>query len=49
VIPATAVIRDGAGIIRVVSFDRGWAVFNNERPGVLVAVCLGTARLDARR
>ncbi len=49
VIPATAVIRDGAGITRVVSFDHGWAVFNNERPGVLVAVCLGKALLDARR
>ena len=40
VIPTTAVIRDDAGRTRVVSFDHGWAVFNNERPGVLVAVCL---------
>lgn len=41
VIPSTAVIRDGSGRTRVVSFDHGWAVFNNERPGELVAVCLG--------
>lgn len=41
VIPATAVIRDQAGRTRLVSFDRGWAVFNRERPGQLVAVCLG--------
>lgn len=41
VIPTTAVIRDRAGATRVVSFDHGWAVFNNERPGELVAVCLG--------
>jgi hypothetical protein len=47
VIPATAVIRDGAGITRVVSFEHGWAVFNDERPGVLIAVCLGRARLAA--
>jgi len=40
VIPSTAVIRDGSGRTRVVSFDHGWAVFNRERPGVLVAVCL---------
>jgi len=40
VIPTTAVIRDDAGRTRVVSFDHGWAVFNNERPGELVAVCL---------
>ena len=41
VIPTTAVIRDAVGETRVVSFDHGWAVFNNERPGDLVAVCLG--------
>jgi hypothetical protein len=44
VIPSTAVIRDAAGRTRVVSFDHGWAVFNNERPGELVAVCLGPER-----
>ena len=49
VIPATAVIRDSAGITRVVSFEHGWAVFNNERPGVLVAVCVGKAPLDGHR
>ena len=44
VIPAAAVIRDGHGRTRVVSFEHGWAVFNNERPGELVAVCLGRPR-----
>lgn len=41
IIPTSAVIRDRAGRTRVVSFEHGWAVFNNERPGELVAVCLG--------
>jgi hypothetical protein len=41
VVPASAVIRDGKGRLRLVSFDRGWEVFSNERPGTLVAVCLG--------
>lgn len=41
VIPTSAVIRDAAGRTRIVTFDEGWAVFNNERPGELVAVCLG--------
>jgi len=48
VIPATAVIRDRAGRTRLVSFDRGWAVFNKERPGELVAVCLGRPRAGGR-
>ena len=47
VVPTTAVIRDQAGQTRVVSFDRGWAVFNNERPGHLVAVCLGPGTATA--
>lgn len=44
VIPASAVIRDEYGRTRLVTFDHGWAVFNNERPGELVAVCLGRPR-----
>lgn len=44
VIPTSAVIRDAHGRTRVVTFERGWAVFNNEQPGELVAVCLGRAR-----
>jgi hypothetical protein len=44
VIPSTAVIRNEAGRVRLVSFDHGWAVFNDERPGELVAVCLGRPR-----
>lgn len=48
VIPESAVIRDGAGRTRVVSFDYGWAVFNRERPGQLVAVCLGPSHSSRR-
>ncbi len=44
VIPATAIIRDLDGRTRLVSFDHGWAVFKRERPGELVAVCLGRPR-----
>lgn len=44
VIPAAAVIRDAQGRTRVVSFDHGWAVFNDERPGDLIAVCIGRPR-----
>ncbi|PWN03197.1 hypothetical protein DJ010_08740 [Nocardioides silvaticus] len=44
VIPASAIIRDGNGRTRVVSFDHGWAVFKKERPGELVAVCLSRPR-----
>jgi len=44
VVPRTAVIRDADGRTRLVSFDRGWAVFNGDRAGELVAVCLGPDR-----
>ena len=44
VIPTSAVIRDAHGRTRLVSFDRGWAVFNNEQPGELIAVCIGRPR-----
>ncbi|KAA1427675.1 hypothetical protein [Nocardioides antri] len=47
VIPTTAVIRDAVGRTRLVTFDEGWAVFNNERPGELVAVCLGRERTES--
>lgn len=39
-IPASALIRTSQGELRQVSFDEGWAVYNGERPGTLVAVCL---------
>ncbi len=48
VIPATAVIRYRSGHTKVVSFERGWAVFNNEQPGELVAVCLGRPASGSR-
>lgn len=48
VIPTTAVIRNASGRIKVVSFDHGWAVFNGERPGELVAVCLGRPHAAGR-
>ena len=44
VIPGSAIIRDGKGRVRLVSFDHGWAVFNKERPGQLIAVCMGRPR-----
>lgn len=39
VIPGHALLRDGAGRVRVTTFDRGWAAYAGERPGTLVAVC----------
>ena len=44
VVPRSAVIREADGRTRLVSFDRGWAVFNGDREGDLVAVCLGPDR-----
>lgn len=41
VIPSKAVIRTPAGETRLVTFDEGWAVFNGDAAGDLVAVCLG--------
>jgi hypothetical protein len=38
--PASALVRTADGRLRQVSFDVGWEVFNHERPGTLVAVCL---------
>ena len=38
-IPGSALVRTGAGEVRVVSFERGWAVNEGNRPGTLVAVC----------
>lgn len=40
-IPSRAIVRDGAGRTRLVSFQRGWDVFTGKRRGQLVAVCLG--------
>jgi hypothetical protein len=39
-IPRSALIRDAAGRLRMVSFDRGWAVHTGDGRAVLVAVCL---------
>ena len=36
----SALIRTSGGNLRVVSFERGWDVYNGKRPGRLVAVCL---------
>ena len=41
VIPAKAVVRRENGVTELVSFEDGWQVFNGQRPGELVAVCLG--------
>lgn len=43
VIPARALIRRESGRTAMVSFDHGWAIFSGERPGELMAVCLGPA------
>lgn len=40
VIPASALVRQDEQL-RHVTFDEGWAVFTDEAPGTLVAVCLG--------
>ena len=41
--PASAVIRTGAGRLRHVSFDEGWAVYTRHGAAQLVAVCLDPA------
>jgi len=43
-IPRSAIIRNPRGRISVVSFDRGWKVFENDGGDRLVAVCLRPAR-----
>lgn len=40
-IPASALIQTERGQVRMVSFDRGWAIHTNNGPGTLMAVCLG--------
>ncbi len=44
VVPRSAVVRHPDGSTELVSFDQGWAVFNGEEAGDLVAVCLGKDR-----
>ncbi len=39
-VPASALIRTTAGEVRQVSFEFGWDVYNGQRPGELIAVCL---------
>lgn len=39
-IPASTLLRNPDGQLRVVSFDRGWAALQGTAPGELVAVCL---------
>ena len=41
VIPATALLRTTTDEVRVVSFARGWAAYQGEKPGTLIAVCRG--------
>jgi hypothetical protein len=36
----SALIRTSGGNVRVVSFEKGWDVYNGKRPGSLIAVCL---------
>jgi hypothetical protein len=37
---ASALIRTAGGNVRLVSFEKGWDVYNGKRPGHLIAVCL---------
>ncbi len=39
-IPRSAIIRRAQGQVAVVSFDRGWEVFQDDGPESLIAVCL---------
>lgn len=39
-VPASTLLRNREGQLRVVSFDRGWAAYQGDAPGELVAVCL---------
>ena len=39
-IPASSLLRNPDGQLRVVSFARGWAALQGAAPGELVAVCL---------
>jgi len=36
----SALIRTVRGDVRVVSFEKGWDVYNGKRPGDLIAVCV---------
>ncbi|MDQ6523002.1 hypothetical protein RB608_05295 [Nocardioides sp. LHD-245] len=49
VIPRKAIVRTPGGTTKLVSFDRGWAVFSGEVAGELVAVCLGPDAAPAAR
>ncbi|GAB2639481.1 hypothetical protein GCM10027270_30220 [Nocardioides ginkgobilobae] len=39
-VPASTLLRNREGQLRVVSFERGWAAYQGAAPGALVAVCL---------
>ncbi len=43
-IPRSSIIRRPDGTVAVVSFDRGWKVFQHRGAGSLVAVCLRPRR-----
>jgi hypothetical protein len=40
-IPASTLLRNREGHLRVVTFERGWAALQGTAPGEVVAVCLG--------
>lgn len=50
-VPSRALLRHSDGRIELVSFDRGWASFSGDAPGMLVALCRGEGAkdVDARR
>jgi hypothetical protein len=40
----SALIRTSGGDVRVVSFEKGWEVYNRQGPGRLLAVCIDDPR-----
>ena len=42
-VPRSAIIRRADGHVALVSFDRGWRIFQEDGPASLVAVCLRRA------
>jgi hypothetical protein len=38
-VPSSALVRTTSGNVQVVTFRRGWDVYQGRRPGTLIAVC----------
>ena len=44
VTPRSAIVKNPAGEVKVVSFDKGWSVYTGHSTSTLVAVCLAPQR-----